>query len=181
MSAKRYFFTVLLMFKIVGLCAAGPSSQDASGWYQEGRDLYYGIPVQFRFFPENAQLADEVWAYLESINDGFNDYRAGSEIYTINRLNAAGDVSLSPMLAEAFRKARQAWTLSEGAFDITCAPIRDLWKQAAKTGVMPSDEEVAAARKRCGMNLVAQNGTRLTRLQAGVRFDFGGIIKGIIA
>lgn len=178
---KRYFLMALLALGSTGLCAAESPPANASGWYREVRDLYYGIPVQFQFFPKSAQLADDVWAYLESINDIFNDYRAGSEIYTINRLDAAGDVTLSPMLAEAFVKARQAWILSEGAFDITCAPIRNLWKQAAKTGLMPSDEEVAVAREHCGMNLAELDGARLIRSQAGIQFDFGGMIKGIIA
>ncbi len=160
----------------------GPAAKPgAKGWYSETRDLYYGLPVQVTFFPENESLSRQVWSYLESIDDVFNDYKAGSEVSAINRLNAAGDVTLSPMLAEAFEKARQGWQLSEGVFDVTCAPMRALWRQAEKRGVLPSDAEVDATRERCGMGLVRQDGSRLTLSRAGIQLDFGGVIKGIIA
>jgi thiamine biosynthesis lipoprotein len=175
MRLKRRFLTGVLLILI------GSGCRDSGRWYQEARDLYYGIPVQVRYYPENQQLTARVWAYLESIDDVFNDYRAGSEISAINRRNDAGDVTLSPMLADAFGKARQAWHLSEGVFDITCAPIRNLWKQAAKQGAMPSDSEIASVRERCGLNRVELDGNRLTLSKAGLQFDFGGIVKGIIA
>ena len=172
----------LLTLIFLILTSAGCGNKKGSGlWHQEVRDLYYGLPVQVSYYPENASLNDSVWAYLESIDDIFNDYKAGSEISVINRRSVAGDVTLSPMLADAFGKSRQAWQFSEGVFDITCAPLRNLWRQAGKQGVLPSDADVAAVRERCGLNLVEQNGDRLTICKAGVQFDFGGIIKGIIA
>ncbi len=149
-------------------------------WYQETRDLYYGLPVQVRYFPEDAQLTQRIWTFLESTDGVFNDYKAASEISAINRLNSAGDVTLSPMLSDAFDKARQAWQFSDGVFDISCTPLRNLWRQAEKCGVLPSDAEVVSVQARCGMK-VNQDGTRLTLLRDGIVFDFGGIDKGIIA
>jgi thiamine biosynthesis lipoprotein len=175
MRIKRVFLTGIFLILTVAGC------RQSGRWYQEVRDLYYGIPVQVRYYPANEQLSKQVWVYLESIDDIFNDYKAGSEISIINRRNDTGDVTLSPMLTEAFGKARQAWQFSEGVFDITCAPIRNLWKQAAKQGTLPSDAEVAAVRERCGLNRVELDGNRLTLLKTGIQFDFGGIVKGMIA
>jgi thiamine biosynthesis lipoprotein len=172
----------LLTLVLLTLTSAGCGNEKGPGrWHQEVRDLYYGMPVQVSFCPENASLNDSVWAYLESIDDIFNDYKAESEISVINRRSVAGDVTLSPMLTDAFGKSLQAWHFSEGVFDITCAPLRNLWRQAGKQGVLPSDADVAAVRNHCGLNLVEQNGDRLMISKAGVQFDFGGIIKGIIA
>jgi thiamine biosynthesis lipoprotein len=166
---------------IAGVYVVINAVKNPCSWYQEVRDLYYGIPVQVSYYPEDSALSGRVWAYLESIDDVFNDYKEGSEIFGINRLNAAGDVTLSPMLTDAFEKARQIWKLSDGVFDVTCAPIRNLWKQAGKQGLLPSEEEVEAVRARCGLNRIEQKGNRLTIPTAGMKFDFGGIIKGIIA
>ena len=107
MQLKRIFIAGLFLILVSTGC------RDSGCWYQEIRDLYYGIPVQVRYYPENTQLTARVWAYLESIDDVFNDYKSGSEISAINRRNDAGDVTLSPMLADAFGKARQAWQFSE--------------------------------------------------------------------
>ena len=176
MFFRRYLSTGLFL----ALCSLTGAADESGKWYQQVRDLYYGIPVQVRCYPEDTQLTDRVWTYLGSIDDVFNDYKVGSEIAAINRLNAAGDVTLSPMLTEAFEKAHKAWIFSEGVFDVSCTPLRNLWHQAAKRGVIPSDAEVAAARARCGMQ-IKQDGNRLTLSRNDLVFDFGGIIKGIIA
>lgn len=181
-SAKQISMRLKRTFLIgISLVLVTAGCRESGRWYHDIRDLYYGIPVQIRYYPEDAQLSKQVWAYLESIDDIFNDYKAGSEISAINRRNDTGDVKLSPMLADAFGKSRQAWQFSEGVFDITCAPIRNLWKQAAKKGSLPSDTEVAAVRERCGLNRVELAGNRLTITKAGLQFDFGGIVKGMIA
>ncbi|MDH3345818.1 MAG: FAD:protein FMN transferase [Kiritimatiellaceae bacterium] len=182
MKVKQYVFLVLFVtLAIDGLCGSISPDQDADVWYREGRSMYYGMPVQVHHFPSDELLSKRVWAYLESINDVFNDYKAGSEIYAINRQGGTNDVTLSPMLAEAFSKARQAWVLSEGTFDITSAPIRNLWKEAVTLNAFPSDADISRVRAECGLNLTAQDGAQLTRSIAGLQFDFGGIIKGMIA
>lgn len=177
MKIKVFYLMVVSVFLACQGCVPAKEKK----WYSETRDLYYGIAVQVKYFPKNEQLSQQVWSYLESIDNIFNDYKAGSEIAAINHLNTAGEVTLSPMLADAFGKSRQAWEFSEGVFDVTCAPLRNLWRQAGRQGVLPSDAEVAAVRERCGLNLVDQNGNQLTLSRAGLQFDFGGIIKGIIA
>lgn len=166
--------------KVCAGCRYSISAEKSGRWYQEVRDLYYGLPVQVKYCPEDTQLTSRVWDYLESVDDVFNDYKPGSEISAINRLNAAGNVTLSPMLAEAFEKSRQAWQFSEGVFDVSCSPLRKLWKQAAKGGMLPAEGEIMSARERCGMK-VEQDGARLILLRDGLVFDFGGIVKGIIA
>jgi thiamine biosynthesis lipoprotein len=182
MMIKRQIWAgIFVALLAIGISVAVVAVRKSGHWYQEVRDLYYGIPVTVRYYPENKQLSKQVWDYLESIDGIFNDYKAESEISGINRRKDAGDVTLSPMLAEAFGKARQAFEFSEGVFDITCAPIRNLWKQASKQGALPSDTEVAAVRERCGLNRVELSGNRLTLSKPGFQFDFGGIVKGIIA
>jgi thiamine biosynthesis lipoprotein len=166
------------MFKLVVTACAG---RKPGCWCQEERELYYGIPVQFRFYPADEKLAKQVWTYLESIDGVFNDYKAISEVSALNSRTAPGEVTLSPMLAEAFAKSQKAFQLSGGVFDITCAPIRNLWKEAAQKEVQPSEKEIAAVLEKCGLKHVELNDNRLKILKNGIQFDFGGIIKGIMA
>lgn len=182
MVAKRYIIVVLLLALFAtGVYVAIRGGQKLEPWYREVRELYYGLPVSICYTPSDAQLSKQVWAYAESIDGVFNDYKQQSEVSSINRRATAGDITLSPMLAEAFEKARVAYQLSEGVFDVTCAPIRNLWRQAEKQNTVPSDAAIAEVMKSCGLNLTTQDGNRLTVSRAGVQFDFGGIIKGIIA
>lgn len=182
MMIKRLLYAgVLLALLVIGIYVAVRSVKKSGQWYQESRELYYGIPVQVRFYPANEQLSKQVWNYLESIDQVFNDYKSDSEISAINRRKEAGEVALSPMLADAFDKAIQAFKFSEGVFDITCAPIRNLWRQAAKQGTLPSDAEVVAVLEQCGLNRVEVSGNQLKLSKDGIQFDFGGIVKGMCA
>lgn len=182
MKVKGFVFLLI----VLGMCGIGLSvlvgcSEKPLLWYQEVRQLYHGIPVHVGYFPEDSELTARVWAYMDSVDAVINDYKSYSEISAINGLNSIGDVTLSPMLADCFDKAQRMWRLSDGVFDISCAPIRNLWKTAAKEDRMPTDEEVTAVMDKCGFQKTKLVGPRLSISTAGMKFDFGGIIKGMIA
>ena len=148
-------------------------------WYDATRDLYYRMPVRVSYQPENPELTKRIWTYLNQIDVVFNDFKPDSEIGKINRTEVPCTVALSPLLAEAFSKARAANSLSDGVFDITCAPLRKLWRAAAKKGTMPTDAEIAQAKQRCGLKYIRLERQQLHMSKAGMEFDFGGIVKGI--
>jgi thiamine biosynthesis lipoprotein len=150
-------------------------------WYDETRELYYRIPVRVSYFPEDPEVTRSVWAALKHYDDVFNDFKEGTEVWKINRLNAAGSVSLSPLMTEAMSKSRAAHRISGGVFDVTSAPLRKLWRTAGKIGRKPSETEVNTVKKMCGMDLVKLENRTLQVTKAGIRFDFGGIVKGMAA
>ncbi|NRA39186.1 MAG: FAD:protein FMN transferase, partial [Planctomycetes bacterium] len=94
---------------------------DTSKWTFDSKELYFGVPVSVRFFPKNDELAKEVWTYLEGIDDIFNDYRDDSEIGIINK-GLEKSYELSDQLHEAFVRAAELYTMSDGRFDITVGP-----------------------------------------------------------
>jgi hypothetical protein len=136
--------------------------------------LYFGIPVRVSFSPNNDTLAKEIWTYLRRVDDVFNDYRPDSEI---SRLNA-GEAANSAELIAALRTSQKAHQACGGAFDITVRPLRELWRQAEKAGVLPTNAEIAAALTRCGMRRITVTDDSIS-LADGVTVDLGGIIKGI--
>ena len=100
-------------------------------WYAERRELYDGIPVTIRFSPASAELAAKVWRYLQQIDDDFNDYRGDSEVARINATPGPTRVKVSAEMAAALKLALDAHGLTQGLFDITIRPLRQVWKQAA--------------------------------------------------
>jgi thiamine biosynthesis lipoprotein len=174
--------------------AAAPT--DSRRWSERTRALYYGIPVTVRFTPADPGLEERVWKYLGQVDDLFNDYRDDSEV---GRLNLALDqwardagpgapgeahaavreFEVSEPFAEALRAAREYHRLTHGAFDVSVGRLRRLWKEAAKTGTLPTADEIAAARDACGLNGVSLDGRKLRVATPGLQFDFGGYIKGL--
>lgn len=144
-------------------------------WYEEQRWLYAGIPVGVAFAPADEHLAVELWAYLEQINDIFNDHRDDSEVGRINS-GSAGTFVISAQLAAAFALAERIESLSGRAFAITTGPLRRLWREAAQVGQRPDPAAIAAAVVPPGA--WRREGTLLTVADPRIRFDFGGLIKG---
>jgi thiamine biosynthesis lipoprotein len=161
---------------LLALCLAATAGDD--DWYRGSRELYHGIPVAVRFAPADEALAARVWASLESVDAVYNDYRDSSEI---GRINAGGvaEHRLSPDLSEAFALAARMRAATGGACEITVGPLRRLWRAAEKTATWPDDAALAAARLVVGPEAYACEGEQLRVLRPGVKFDFGGVCKGM--
>jgi len=160
-------------------CRKPSRDAEAPGWHSKERELYFGIPVVVRFFPEDDALARRAWAYLESVDDVFNDYRADSEIGRLNAARGRKGVRVSDDLAEALRLSMRVHEITGGAFDVSVGGLVRLWKRARKSGAPPSAEAIAAERSMSGLGKVHCDGSTLTIDADGLRLDFGGIVKGI--
>ncbi len=157
-----------------------PNQAFPDNWYAEERLLYYGLPVKVSFTPPNAALAASIWEYLDQVDDRFNDYRDTSEIGRINRQMDKSLVPISAELAHALELAREVYTMTDGAFDITIRPLRQLWKDAVSRDRFPPQEEIAQVLEQCGFRHVNVSETTLRVDHDHITFDLGGIIKGIV-
>ena len=178
---KRLFLFSFVTLLALPACTRNNEPQNARSthWYTQSRQLYYGIPVRVSFYPKNDALAAKVWRYLERIDDTFNDYKESSEISSINSNREKSVVDISPQLAHAFSLAHEVYQITNGAFDITIGPVRDLWKTAAGTGRRPTTKEISSRLESCGLDHTSITKKTLTVSSPRLKFDFGGIIKGI--
>lgn len=107
-------------------------------------------------------------------------YRPTSVVAEVNR--AAGERPI-PVPPEVFRLLEHALLLSratDGAFDITVAPLMRAWGLVHGEGRLPTDLEVEEARGRVGADLVELDEARHTVRfrRPGVTVDLGAIGKG---
>ncbi len=104
-----------------------------------------------------------------------------SEVSRFNQARAGEKIPLSPFTEAFFRRSREAYEETGGAFDITCGRVWNLWKTAAETGVMPTEAEIQAAREAsCWEYIRLENGA-VTKTVDTVRVVTGGIAKGMAA
>lgn len=120
---------------------------------------------------------------VDALNQVLSNYRQDSEISMVSRRLVEGPVEVSCELWTLLCCAREIHELSNGRFDVTMAPLTDLWREARRTGQLPSPGSIARARAICGMPaLCFHPGSRsLSTVGQPVRFDFGGIGKGFAA
>lgn len=90
-----------------------------------------------------------VEAILKEIDFTLSGYNKAS---LLSRLNAGERITPTPMLEEVYLLSRKFFDLSEGAFDVSCGPLFDVWGFGFTSESMPSEEKIAKAASRCGMS-----------------------------
>jgi thiamine biosynthesis lipoprotein len=138
------------------------------------------------YAPSEAQAESAARAAFERIarlEDVLSDYMADSELMRLTAAPVGTPVSISPDLFTVLERGMQFSAATAGAFDLTAGPLTRLWRFSRKRGVLPTPQELVAARaavdwRSVGLDETAQTAT-LTR--SGTRLDAGGIAKGYAA
>ena len=95
----------------------------------------------------------------------------------VAQLNANGTAQLSDDTAELLRAALQYSEVTGGAFDVTIAPLVELWGITTDSPRVPAQEEIDALLPLVGSGHVRLDGTAAA-LDEGCAIDLGGIAKG---
>src|SRR5688572_6195170 len=69
-------------------------------------------------------------------------YRAGSDIAQVNAHAAFEPVRVMPTTFALLERARHFWELTEGAFDVTIAPLVRCWGFMKGSGGRPTDAQI---------------------------------------
>jgi len=141
---------------------------------------------EFQVFFNVGQYADDTKAALEaldlidSLEAQLSVFRPTSELSRINNLAADGPVRVEPRLFELLELALRLHRETEGAYDITSAPLWRAWGFARREGKLPTAEDLAEARRNVGSHLVELDPEHLTVrfLRSGVELNLGSIGKG---
>jgi len=131
-------------------------------------------PVSLRAAGEEA--LDEI----ERLENQLSLFKPASEIAQVNARAAREPVRVTPYLFALLEHAKKLSGETDGAFDITIAPLMWVWGLMQREGKIPPLEELADARSKAGMHLVHLNRADFTVRFAreGVMLDLGAIGKG---
>ena len=117
---------------------------------------------------------------IADLEDAMSDYRPASELMRLSAKAGGPPVRVSKDLLSILQRSQEFSRKSRGAFDVTVGPLVKLWRQARRSGVLPSQEQINAARRLVGWRKVAiDSKASAVRLQTpGMQLDLGGIAKG---
>lgn len=103
----------------------------------------------------------------------------GSAVYRLNHDGFVRDGDVSYLLFRAQRISEA----TGGAFDVTVAPLLELWGFGSGAGEhrVPTEAEIAAALEHVGMERVHREGDTGATLDLPAQVDLGGIAKGYAA
>ncbi len=123
---------------------------------------------------------EEALDEIDRIESQLSLYRSGSEVARLNAEAHQRAIRVTPSLFQLIERARELSRETNGAFDITLAPLVRCWGFMGGNGSMPEPAAVAEARASVGMQQVELNAAKLTVRFArpGVMLDLGAIGKG---
>jgi len=130
-------------------------------------------------------LQAAVQSALDQVDHGLSLYRSSSELVRFNAHASLAPLALSDELFAVLRVGQRIARLTDGAFDMSVAPLVDAWGfgpsiPAATARHPPAARDLSAGRAALGyegLQLVAGEKLALKR-HAGYQADLGGIAKG---
>ncbi|MCH7945937.1 MAG: FAD:protein FMN transferase [Armatimonadetes bacterium] len=173
------------MLFVLGLGAAGPLQETPQGLQRFAfSQLHMGVRVDITLYAPDevtaAGAARAAYSRYAELEQTMSDYRPDSELMRLCAHAGTGPVSVSEDLFLVLSQAQKISELTDGAFDVTASPVVRLWREARRTGEMPSQADRDAALKLVGWQRMTLDPRWRTVDLAlpGMLLDLGGIAKG---
>lgn len=118
---------------------------------------------------------------LERIDSLMSTYRDDSELMRFNRHRSTTPFEASPETIEVIANSLAVSRLTDGAFDVTVAPLVDAWGFGRdRRDTQPSERDIAEVRRRVGYQLLEVDRARgaLTKRAPELRCDLSAVAKG---
>jgi len=163
---------IRLLFLILSLSLV--SGCQSRHLYDDTR-VMLGTFVQVKSPDKNA--AEIVFNEIQTIEKLLSKYDAGSEV---SKLNGLGTLKASQKTFYIIKRSKEFWQKSGGAFDITVAPLVDLWGFSNKEYRLPQENEIKNALHLIGFDKIVLNDTdnMIQFRLSGMKIDLGAIAKG---
>jgi thiamine biosynthesis lipoprotein len=122
-----------------------------------------------------AGAIDRALDRMQEVDTKFNSRNPKSPIYEFNHDGKPiSDQEIVSVATMALQIAKE----SDGAFDITVAPLIELWGFYGDAPHLPTDQEIAACLHRVGYHYLSLTDRKLRKTKDDVEIDLGGIAKG---
>lgn len=178
MKLKRFAVLLLLPFLLAG-CSRQPSNEPIS---ESG--MYFDTVISVKLYEtDDTSILDGCMELCSKYEALFSKTIETSEISKINAAKGA-PVDVSDETIDLIKKGLYYSERSGGAFDITVAPLSDLWNfqdSEKHAGTVPDAAAIDEAVSHIGYQKVMIEGNTVTLTDPQAAIDLGGIAKGYIA
>lgn len=172
MKKKLYWQLPFLVFLIVGTVFI--VRQQRSTPYQHDKGQVFGTFYHITY-QNDTSLNNDILAELAKVDSALSMFNDKS---IISRINRGEDVKTNEMFDTVFNLAENIADNTNGAFDITVAPLVNAWGFGFKTGNPPTKAAIDSLRSIVGYKKVALRNNRITKTDPRVMLDCSAIAKG---
>lgn len=166
----RYYLLLVIIASGMLFCNC-----DRKAVYQYTEGKIYGTFYHISYASDE-NLQTELYREMDLVNASLSMFNPGSVIARINR----GETDSTDML---FRKMYQmAWRVNQatdGAFDITVAPLVNAWGFGYEKEAFPDSARIDSLLTLVGMEKLSFENDRLFKANPGIQLDASSIAKGL--
>jgi len=146
--------------------------------FVERTEFLLGTVIQIKIekVKDSDKILNSAFELIKNFEDRFSIFKQESEI---SKLNKYKKLKVSSDLLNVIKKAIYISEITDGAFDITCKPIIDLYKEKSKENKTPAEKEIEEVLKNVGWRKIKIKDDFVI-LSDNMEIDLGGIAKGYI-
>lgn len=183
-SPKRCFFllSAVFLFLLTGCTSSAPVSPFSSYDKISKTGFLFDTVVSVTLYGTSDEtILEECFLQMQKYENLLSKTAEGSDIWKINHSDGAS-VTVSPETAKLLSLADTYASRSDGAFDVTIAPVVSLWNfSGEEPHTIPDPAEIAEALTHVDYHNLILDGTTVTLSDPLSQVDLGGIAKGFIA
>ena len=169
---KLLLQSAFLAFLIIGTVII--VRQQRSTPYQKDTGFIFGTVYNITYQYDKSLKAD-IEAELKKVDGSLSPFNKHSIITKINRNE---DVTVDKMFADVFNLSRQISTETDGAFDITVAPLVNAWGFGFKNDTQPTRHAIDSLKQLTGYMKVSLDGMKVSKKDPRMMLDCSAIAKG---
>jgi len=174
-----------ILLAMVSLFLLAACSSQRQAIVLNGSTMGTGWSVKYwsdEVLPDKTQVQKTIQSRLDSLEQMMSTYRADSDISHFNHSTSTAWQQVPAELAEVTSAALEISALTDGAYDITVAPLVELWGfgPVKMNGKKPSADEVEKALQKIGYRKLAvnQHPPQLKKRNVDLSIDLSSIAKG---
>ena len=174
MNNKRRLLWQLpfLAFLVIGTVII--VSRQQSTPYQHDRGMVFGT-VYHITYQSSKSLQKDIEAELAKVDASLSPFNERSIITAVNENR---DTVVNKMFSDVFARAMKISDSTNGAFDITVAPLVNAWGFGFKGGAMPTRHQVDSLKALVGYHKVSLTNGRVSKTDPRIMLDCSSIAKG---
>ena len=163
-----------ILFILVVLVVAGIAVGRKNADYQHDSGLVFGTSYNITY-QSNDNLKPEIEKALAEVDASLSPFNEKSVITHVNNNEA---VTLDDHFITVFRLSSEIYKDTEGAFDITVAPLVNAWGFGFKNGITPDCHAIDSLMQFVGFDKVKLQDGKIIKTDDRLMLDCSAIAKG---
>jgi thiamine biosynthesis lipoprotein len=167
MKKTLFSFSSFLSFLSLFSCL-----QDGKYFLTQGEIFKTTAHIKYKY---HRDLENEIFACLDSFDLSLNPFNKNSIIYKVNHNE---DVEVDDRFIAVFNKAQEIAAITGGAYDITCAPLVNLWGFGFEKNDEVTPRVIDSIRQFVDYRKIRLEGRKVVKESPHVQINASSIAKG---